>query len=112
MPQTDRRHFIQAVATTTVISPLVGWHVAAAETSSRIRIGQIGTKHAHASGKMATMRKFSDDYEVVGVVEPGAPTIETTTMLFSPFSMSLEILRDTVAPQMASFIAKTSEGPS
>jgi len=72
MPKTDRRQFIQAVATTTVISPLVGWHVGAAETSSRIRIGQIGTKHAHASGKMATMRKFSDDYEVVGVVEPDA----------------------------------------
>jgi predicted dehydrogenase len=72
MPQNSRRQFIQAVATTTVISPLVGWHVDAAEASSKIRIGQIGTKHAHASGKMATMRKFSNDYEVVGVVEPDA----------------------------------------
>jgi predicted dehydrogenase len=63
---------MQAVATTTVISPLVGWHVGAAETLPRIRIGQIGTKHAHASGKMATMRKFSNDFEVVGVVEPDA----------------------------------------
>ncbi|MCP4175709.1 MAG: Gfo/Idh/MocA family oxidoreductase, partial [Fuerstiella sp.] len=37
-----------------------------------IRVGQIGTKHAHASGKMSTMRKFSAEYEVVGVVEPDA----------------------------------------
>lgn len=36
----------------------------------RIKIGQIGTSHAHAAGKMATLRKLSDDYEVVGIVEP------------------------------------------
>lgn len=35
-----------------------------------IKVGQIGTKHAHASGKMATFRKFPDLFEVVGVVEP------------------------------------------
>jgi len=35
----------------------------------KIRIGQIGTGHAHASGKMAAMRR-SPDFEVVGVVEP------------------------------------------
>src|SRR5258708_14382106 len=38
---------------------------------ARIRVGQIGTGHAHAAGKMDTMRK-SDEYEVVGVVEPDA----------------------------------------
>jgi predicted dehydrogenase len=37
----------------------------------RIRIGQIGTAHAHASGKMDTMRA-SADFEVVGIVEPDA----------------------------------------
>jgi len=36
----------------------------------RIKIGQIGTSHAHAAGKMATLRKLSEDYEVVGIVEP------------------------------------------
>ena len=36
----------------------------------RIKIGQIGTGHEHASGKMATFRKLSDHYEVVGIVEP------------------------------------------
>jgi predicted dehydrogenase len=38
---------------------------------AKIRIGQIGTGHAHAAGKMDTMRQ-SDDFEVVGVVEPDA----------------------------------------
>ncbi|MEA3226649.1 MAG: Gfo/Idh/MocA family oxidoreductase, partial [Planctomycetota bacterium] len=35
-----------------------------------IKVGQIGTAHAHASGKMATLRKLSDYYDVVGIVEP------------------------------------------
>jgi predicted dehydrogenase len=35
----------------------------------RIKIGQIGTGHAHASGKMETMRA-SAEYEVVGIAEP------------------------------------------
>ena len=35
----------------------------------RIKIGQIGVGHAHASGKMGAYRK-SADYEVVGIVEP------------------------------------------
>jgi predicted dehydrogenase len=34
----------------------------------KIRIGQIGVGHAHASGKMETIRR-SEDYELVGVVE-------------------------------------------
>lgn len=38
----------------------------------RIKIGQIGTAHGHASGKMEVYRK-SDDYEVVGIVEPSDP---------------------------------------
>ena len=35
----------------------------------RIKIGQIGTGHEHASAKMATFRKLSDHYEVVGIAE-------------------------------------------
>ena len=43
----------------------------AADTSqARIRIGQIGTKHAHASGKLAAIRKYPEVFELVGVVEP------------------------------------------
>lgn len=37
---------------------------------SRIKVGQIGTGHAHA-GKLSVFRQ-SDDYEVVGIVEPDA----------------------------------------
>jgi predicted dehydrogenase len=43
---------------------------ARATRSERIKVGQIGTAHAHAAGKMATLRKLSQDYEVVGIVEP------------------------------------------
>ena len=43
----------------------------AKSSKPRIRIGQIGTSHAHASGKMETMRG-SEDFELVGVVEPDA----------------------------------------
>ena len=42
----------------------------AARSPKRIKVGQIGTAHAHASGKMATLRKLSEDYEVIGIVEP------------------------------------------
>ena len=43
---------------------------AATPPVQRIKIGQIGTGHEHASGKMGTFRKLSDHYEVVGIVEP------------------------------------------
>jgi predicted dehydrogenase len=36
---------------------------------ARIKIGQIGTGHAHAAGKMETIRR-SGDWEVIGIVEP------------------------------------------
>jgi predicted dehydrogenase len=38
--------------------------------SKRIKVGQIGTAHAHAAGKMATLRKLSQYYEVIGIAEP------------------------------------------
>jgi predicted dehydrogenase len=37
-----------------------------------IKVGQIGTTHSHAAGKMAAMRKLDKHYAVVGVVEPDA----------------------------------------
>lgn len=36
---------------------------------ARIKVGMIGVGHSHASGKMEVLRA-SDDFEVVGVVEP------------------------------------------
>ena len=38
--------------------------------SRRIRIGQIGTRHPHAAGKLAAIRALDDTFELVGVVEP------------------------------------------
>lgn len=40
---------------------------------SRIRIGQIGIGHEHASGKMDALRRLPNLYEVVGVVEEPDP---------------------------------------
>lgn len=42
----------------------------AAGNDTRLRIGQIGTEHAHASGKMAAMRSLTDAWEVVGYTGP------------------------------------------
>ena len=36
----------------------------------RIKIGQLGSGHSHASGKLAAIRKLSDDFELVGVAQP------------------------------------------
>jgi predicted dehydrogenase len=63
----ERRTFLSTVA--------VGGLVAAgrlplrAAEAPRIKIGQIGTGHAHADGKLAVLRR-SPDFEIVGVVEP------------------------------------------
>jgi len=71
----NRRGFLQnggkLVGMGIVASSLTGNSTAwAIRSSKRIKIGQIGTAHAHAAGKMATLRKLSQDYDVVGIVEP------------------------------------------
>lgn len=56
-----RRHFLTTTAA-----------FAAAQSQAatpRLKIGQIGTSHAHAGGKMASMRGLTDLWEVVGLVE-------------------------------------------
>jgi predicted dehydrogenase len=71
MAPQPRRDFLRQVAGAAVAWPAV---TALAKESSptkpRIKIGQIGVKHAHAS-KLAVYRQ-SPDYEVVGLVEPDA----------------------------------------
>ena len=74
MKQQPRREFLQAMGAistlpVTTLFPLSGT-AREAKPKQVIKCGQIGTRHAHASGKMATMRKFKDDFQVVGVVEP------------------------------------------
>lgn len=74
MESISRRRFVTGATFTpfvlgaacTSIQPLLALQAG----QKRIRVGQIGTKHAHAIGKLQTVRKLSDQYEVVGVVEP------------------------------------------
>jgi predicted dehydrogenase len=40
--------------------------------AERLKAVQIGTVHGHADGKMETLRRLADAYEVVGAVEPDA----------------------------------------
>ena len=58
-----RRHFL---ATATVAGVPIRVF---AEEKRPIRIGQIGTGHAHASGKMDVYRA-SSDFDVIGIAEP------------------------------------------
>lgn len=63
-----RRDFLSALGTAAILSHC---HVAEAQPSGgRIKIGQIGVGHAHAS-KLGVYRK-SAEYEVVGIVEPNS----------------------------------------
>ena len=69
----DRRHLLTtaigsgaAVAAGRWLEPTAA---AGDPPKQRIKIGQIGTGHEHASAKMATFRKLSDHYEVVGIAE-------------------------------------------
>jgi predicted dehydrogenase len=50
------------------LAPFAG--LLAADAPARIRIAQIGTSHAHASGKMDSLRSLTDLYDVVGFAEP------------------------------------------
>ncbi|MDB5335646.1 MAG: putative dehydrogenase [Planctomycetaceae bacterium] len=77
MTTNSRREFLGTVGSGALVGALGGslsWAVPtqAAPKSDRpkIKIGQIGVGHAHAS-KLSVYRA-SDDYEVVGIVEPDA----------------------------------------
>lgn len=63
-----RREFLKIVPAMALFDPKI--RDTFASDRGKIKAGQIGTKHAHASGKIAAMRKFSELYDVVGVVEP------------------------------------------
>jgi predicted dehydrogenase len=62
-----RRTFLQTIAATSLTTQILQ-----AESDERAKIvaGQIGTRHAHASGKFQAMRTLTDDYQVIGIVEP------------------------------------------
>lgn len=66
MTSHHRREFLQTVAGTAVAAALAH-QAGAADVAAPIKIGQIGTGHAHAN-KLGVYRQ-SPDYEVVGIVE-------------------------------------------
>ena len=69
MNRTERRTFLKTAALGTLLArPAIV--VGADRPRRKIKVGQIGTGHAHASGKMDALRRLTDDYDVVGVVEP------------------------------------------
>jgi len=71
MTQESRRLFLQQIAGAAITYPTISaFGQDAAPSKPRIKIGQIGVGHAHAS-KLSVYRK-SPDYEVVGIVEPNA----------------------------------------
>jgi len=39
------------------------------QSKTRIRVGQIGTKHGHASGKWEAVKKLAEHFELIGIVE-------------------------------------------
>ena len=43
---------------------------ALAGPSRRVKVGQVGTAHSHAAGKLAAVREMPEVFELVGVVEP------------------------------------------
>ena len=70
MTTVDRRHFLTtAGAAASGLSLLASGSRAASAKKDRIKIGQIGTAHAHAAGVFSQLRKVTDDYELVGIVE-------------------------------------------
>lgn len=62
----SRRDALKTVAAVG-LAPFVGG--VAADSPARIRIGQIGTSHPHAAGKMEAIRALPDLYEVAGIAE-------------------------------------------
>ena len=75
MKSIKRRDFIKTSARTAAgvavaVPVAAAASAAAARSGKRIKAGQIGVGHAHAAGKVGTMRKLDEDYQVVGVVEP------------------------------------------
>jgi predicted dehydrogenase len=72
----DRRRFLMGTVGAGAAAAAASWlppgAIAAGRAKERIKVGQIGIGHNHASAKMATFRKLADHYEVVGVVEPSS----------------------------------------
>ena len=70
MPSLPRRKFLTSAAVAASALSIGPRHARATRAlPEKIKIGQIGTGHAHASGVFSQLRQVSDDFEIVGVVE-------------------------------------------
>jgi len=94
-------------ATCALMVPTVCRNFAAA-SSSPIRIGQIGTQHAHAAGKMASIRQLPELWEVAGIVEPN-PARRTGSFAAIPALSEEELLGD---PSIRAVAVETAIGDS
>ena len=68
----DRRHFL-STASAACLSVAASSGEASVGKKEKIKIGQIGTGHAHASGVFSQLRQVTDDYELVGIAETDPP---------------------------------------
>ena len=75
----NRRFFLTSAAIACSNLALDRYKASASAGRSRpkIKVGQIGTGHAHASGVFSSLRQVSDTYEIVGVVENNLKRKET-----------------------------------
>ncbi len=70
MTTVDRRTFLaQSAAATAATINTAAASRAAKPAKPKIKIGQIGTGHAHARGVFAQLKQVTDDFELVGIVE-------------------------------------------
>lgn len=65
----SRRQFLLHSSLALAATAARGQTPSDAPAKPKIRIGQIGTGHAHAAGKLGTIRNMAD-FEFVGIVEP------------------------------------------
>ena len=66
MPDITRRQFTIAAS----LTPLATFpSIARGAAVDKIKVGQIGVTHAHASGKIQAMRKLSKTFDVVGLAD-------------------------------------------
>lgn len=68
-----RRHFLTSAATASTAALSAPFSTQAAASAGSLRIGQIGTAHSHAAGKMEAVRSLPDLWEMAGLSEPDEP---------------------------------------
>lgn len=65
----NRRSFLNATAVGTLATATSPVASAVSTNAAPVKVAQIGTKHAHARSKMATMRKYPELFDIVGIAE-------------------------------------------